>query len=502
MARFILANLRAGKFAQAAKIASQAAVGRALGGSFVENADVLADNQPVDATARRVVVLDMDPAEVAAKQQQLPSEVVIEPEILHYPRVYRPMDFQGIDDAILFAPALFGRPAALKVKVRGKNKPLVGAHLILFLRATGDLKRQMEGITDDQGLFQFNFSGSFKPSALVVVPAGQFWPVVVRGPANPITVDCQPLPDAKAGLGWWHTLLGNTQYSATAGAGIRVGVIDTGAGPHPNLTHGTNIGAFIDGGFFPDGGADVDSHGTHVSGTIGARITKNSDYAGLAPGVELFTARVFPPNRGANQGDIVNALDALSREHKVDLINMSLGAPIPSQIEHDAIIDALERGTLCICAAANSNGPVEYPAAFPEAVAVAAIGRLGWGPPGSLAATRVPLEKERFGDDNLYHANFSCFGPEITCAGPGVGIIAPVPERLGLMAPHGAMDGTSMASPSVCGVLAAILAVHESYTALEKNQVRSAEALRLLKHHCRTLGLQAKFEGFGMPRID
>jgi subtilisin len=41
-----------------------------------------------------------------------------------------------------------------------------------------------------------------------------------------------------------------------------------------------------------------------------------------------------------------------------------------SMILHDTILDAGDRGTLCICAAGNYGGPVRYPAAFAECVAV------------------------------------------------------------------------------------------------------------------------------------
>jgi subtilisin family serine protease len=53
---------------------------------------------------------------------------------------------------------------------------------------------------------------------------------------------------------------------------------------------------------------------------------------------------------------------------------MSLGGGPPSPAEEDAIRDAIERGTLCICSAGNSNGPIEYPGAYPECAAVSAVG--------------------------------------------------------------------------------------------------------------------------------
>jgi subtilisin family serine protease len=75
-------------------------------------------------------------------------------------------------------------------------------------------------------------------------------------------------------------------------------VVDTGTGPHPHLDHAGTAGAFIDGRHDPSppAGHDVDMHGTHVSGTIGARPPDGSDQlVGVAPGVDLVGARFFPP---------------------------------------------------------------------------------------------------------------------------------------------------------------------------------------------------------------
>ena len=322
------------------------------------------------------------------------------------------MDFLSANRGLMEGPV--GSGHGFDVRVRGGGRNLKGAGVLLFLRGMGGISRELEATTDGLGRVSFNFSSFWTPSALLGIPAGNFWPTIVRGPEDGVEVECAALP-ANGPIDWWHASVGATKHLKTRGKGIRVGVADTGAGPHPCLDHITNIGAFINGEFLPAGGADVDSHGSHVSGTIGARTQSDGQYAGIAAGVDLLSARVFPPNSGANQGDIANAIDALSREHRVDLINLSLGAKTGSAIERDAIQDALERGTLCVCAAANSSGPVEFPAAFPETVAVSAIGKLGQAPDGTLSSIRAPTNTDEFGDDNLFLANFSCRGPEIIC---------------------------------------------------------------------------------------
>ncbi|MGW9686269.1 S8 family serine peptidase [Flagellimonas sp. 2504JD1-5] len=502
MAKYIMSNRRAGKFQTDEKLASRNSIETVKTSKFMFGSSIIKENAPKQETSRKTIVFEANPAEIEAKRNDLPNDVIVEPEILHFNDNIRPMDFLLSNRNELLAPFEFGDMDELTVKVRGKGNPVEGAQVILFLRSPQEGGREIELITDSSGIVNFRFSSFFMPSALIVVPAGGFWPMVIRGPVQrTITVTLPVLPKAGAFKGWWHRQMGISRFDQDLGGGVNVGVIDTGIGPHQNLIHANDVGSFIDGGFDPMGGADVDSHGTHVSGSIGARTGDSEEYGGIAPGANLFSARVFPPGQGANQGDIANAVDELSKEIGVDLINMSLGASVGSEIERDAIVDALERGTLCICAAGNSNGPVAFPAAFPETIAVSAIGLLGWGPNGSIPSMRLPQESARFGDDNLYHANFSCFGAEIFSAGPGVGIISTVPERFGLTAPYASMGGTSMASPLVCGALAAIISKSNEYMAMPRNKSKALMAKFLLRKNALSIGMNPIFQGEGMPNV-
>jgi len=499
MSRYLMANRRAGKFREDEKLASRRALDATLN-QLSAGIDVIHDHQPERETARRVVLFEAAPGEIEARSQGLPHDVVVEPEILHWNEPAYPADFAGLQKTSQAALAPLGTGADLTVKVVGSGSPLKGAEVILFLRGLGGMQNRQSAVTDAKGRVGFSFSEFWEPSALLVIPAGDFWPLVVRGPAGTVTVECPPLPRSGP-TEWWHEILGAAPHDAGRGQGIRVGVADSGIGPHPCLAHAHNVGAFIDADFDPDGGADIDSHGSHVCGTIGAVPQEDGQFAGIAPAAELFSVRVFPPDNGANQGDIANAIDALSRDHEVDLINLSLGSPTGSQIELDTIIDAFERGTLCICAAANSSGPVEFPAAFKETVAVAALGRLGWGPPGTMPTFRLPQEAEKFAAAGLFLANFSCFGPELDCGGPGAGIISTVPARHGLTAPYASMGGTSMASPAVCGALAAILSTHGVYKTLPRDSTRASLARSVLRQRCRDIDLAKEYQGFGLPSL-
>lgn len=502
MARFVMANRRAGKFHETEQRAARQQAHAAF--AMLENvSDVVGKRASQVDTDREVVVFDADPGDVAQAQAQAGADVMIEPEILHHTALVKPLDIARSLSDEPPAGSVGGDGATLALTVVGDGAPVANAEVILIIRFRGITDR-LTVMTDDKGKVAFSFSSSFTPVAAITVPADAFWSTVTRGPADGDRIELPRLP-VVAPVGWWHQVLGIDGSESRPGAGIKVGVIDTGIGPNADLSHATNVGAFIGGAELPDEdfGLDVDTHGTHVNGTIGARPRATTKRPmGIAAGVDLFSARVFPPGGGANQGDIANAIDHLSAVRGVDLINMSLGAPVGSEIERDAIQDALERGTLCVVAAGNSDGPVQFPAAFAETVAVSALGLEGWGPPGTLASIRIPTEPDRFGDDGLYLANFSCFGAEIDVAGPGVGIIASLPERFGLKTPLGSMDGTSMASPAALAALAAVLSQDQTYRALPRDLVRATRARALLGQSARDIGLAARFQGQGVPCAD
>ena len=504
MARYVMANRRAGKFTSAEKVASRVNLESAFS-NFAAGSSLMPGYVPQRETDRRIMVFDADPEEISAKRGNLAQDVILEEEIPHYPAAY----FRSKAKYKLL-PALGGAGGpggpggldsglSITLKIQASGVPLQGAEVILFFTHPA----YPDGLQDKQvsgpsGNVTFQFSPAHQLAGAVVLPAGGFWSVPVHNPTNGLTIELPALPRSGP-LAWWHAAAGVGVFNPERGTGIRVGVIDTGVGPHPYLSHVTSVGSFIDGLFDAAGGADADSHGSHVCGIIGAR-PEGLDYGGIAPGVSLYSARVFPPGGFANQGDIAQAIDVLSKDYQVDLINLSLGSAEGSEIELDAIRDAYERGTVCVCAAGNEAGPVSYPARFTECLAVSAIGLEGWGPAGTLAGSRRPTNPGMFGSDGYYLSDFSCFGPSLDLAGPGVGIISTAPARFGLQAPYVSMDGTSMASPLACGAIAALLAADSSYGSLDRAVLRSKKAHALAASAAKNIGLNFNYQGHGMTR--
>lgn len=494
--KFIVSHRRAGKFRESEKQASREALDSAAT-MAVRSAHVITDNTPGDDLARRTLLMEGTEAQMNALAVNAPDDVIVEPLIEHH---YEKTAL-GAFAATKVVPADSTFPAGtgldVNVQVRADGQPLPNSTVTLVVRALDGERMALEAISGNDGFARFSMSLLFQPLFAVAVPYAEFWAVSAPITGGGATIVCPPLPGRQR-IDWWHRDTGFPVYDEDAGTGIRVGVIDTGFGPHGHLS-GTDEGAFIDNGFDPNGGADIGRHGSHVCGTIAGRPGPALRHAGVAPGVELFSVRVFPPDAGAANNDIANAIDFLSRERQCDLINMSLGAPVPSLIIGDAIQDARERGTLCVCAAANSAGPVEFPAAFDEAVAISAAGKLGEPPAGTVSAAKTPNDPILFGADQLFLANFSCFGPEINAIAPGVGIIATVPERHGLPLPYAALDGTSMASPIATGTLARALAQDAAYLATGRDVTRAAMARFKLQDICRTIGLAPIFQGDGIP---
>jgi len=266
---------------------------------------------------------------------------------------------------------------------------------------------------------------------------------------------------------------------------VRIGVIDTGAGPHGNLT--VAGGKNMINGEDPNDYSDKEGHGTHVAGIIGA----SGAMPGVALGAELQIYRVFALGKNASNFDIMKAI-AQAIADKCDLINMSLGEKDLDEGLISSIKDAYNAGIICFAANGNDGRqPVSFPAAYSLSIAVGVMGRKGTYPAGS---THADAESAPYGTslDN-YVAAFSNIGPETDLIAPGVAIISTY-----LGDHYAAMDGTSMACPAVTGLAARLLSTRHDLLGLPRNQVRSDEILKFLSQNIQAMGFGANFEGKGM----
>lgn len=496
MTRFVISHRRAGKRPRWEHRRARETLWETLHGAGRCNADLVGENRPGHDEARHVAVFDADHEEVRRKIRH--SDLVVEPPMEHFAGRVRPPEVGEADEEELAAGAGEGESLAVTV-TDGDGRPLADTDVFVYF-GEGEDRRHVVRRTDGRGQAEVGFDGRRPVSKVAAVPRHSRWPMVHEGAAGAVNFACEELPAAEQGVGWWHRRAGFRRHAKTRGRGIRVGVIDTGVGPNANLDHVHDLGAVVDAALDESGGADIRGHGSHVCGIIGARPRSPHEYGGLAPGATLYSIRVFGRTAGAHQGDIALGIWAMAHEKRCHLINLSLGTGGLSEIERDAIQDAVEHGSLCVCAAGNTGGGVEYPAAFDEAVGVTALGEKDWGPPGSLPAYRLPKEKDRFGRDALYLANFSCFGRGVDAAGAGVGIISTVRADDSTPAPYACYGGTSMATPYVTGVLTARLSRDGDYKKRSADEDRAAYARKQLEALCRDIGLAPDYQGRGFAR--
>lgn len=209
------------------------------------------------------------------------------------------------------------------------------------------------------------------------------------------------------------------------GAGVNVGVIDTGISvSHPDLA--THIQGGVSEVRYTKNYNDDNGHGSHVAGIIGA-IDNTIGVVGAAPSVNLWAIKALDRNGSGYLSDIINGID-WAIAHHMNVINMSLGASVDIQSFHDAVMRAHDAGVVVVAAAGNSGGSVLYPAAYPEAIAVAAIDITNTAP------------------------YWSSRGPEVDLAAPGVNIYSTYKGSS-----YATLSGTSMAAPHVAASAALAL---------------------------------------------
>lgn len=387
-------------------------------------------------------------------------------------------------------------PLVVEVVRGDSNTPVRGADVIAFRTDDDALKKR----TTAAGKATFSFAGAVtKVKRLYVYHEepgiwGYFKSnVAVSG--NSVRVVLAPLDlSVTDSLRHFHK-----PGALTDGTGVRVGVIDSGAEvDHPDLIDAIEGGANCVPGstrqpndFGPDG-----AHGTHVAGTIAGRGTSPTGIRGNAPGAKLWIYRVFETGNPGD-GSSFAVVDAIERaiNNKCDIINLSLGFKpgVTDPAISAALAKARSRGVLAIAAAGNDGRkPVSFPGSDSTCVAVSAIGRKALFPATSTEVDDIAGPSGNDADNFI--GGFSNTGADLDATGSGVGVVSTFPGG------HGVMSGTSMASPSVAGVAARLLAANPAILAMPRDAARTDAARKLLMDACKSLGFGILFEGAGLPK--
>jgi serine protease len=211
-----------------------------------------------------------------------------------------------------------------------------------------------------------------------------------------------------------------------------------------------------------DPGVPSTFHGTHVAGTIGAATDNGTGVAGVDWRAKIMPIRALGAGGGSDfdiaQGIRFSAglpnVSGTLPARRADVINMSLGGAGVSPAMREAIQDARAAGVMVVVAAGNENADAAgfSPAGFPEVVCVSAV------------------------DARAAKASYSNFGTVVDVAAPGGdtsidrdgdGFVDGVLSTRGqddnppeILAIFDFLQGTSMASPHVAGVVALMQAAY------------------------------------------
>ena len=263
------------------------------------------------------------------------------------------------------------------------------------------------------------------------VPARGSWQTWMEGARNPDPYLADPSLNEYQ---YMHDLVNTYEaWKVTKGAGVVVGVIDTGVADHADLNPNVLSRDYI------AGSSPYEDHGTHVAGIIAAVEDNGKGGAGIAPEAKIRSYCVFE-NDYYTSASLVRAINKAASDN-VDIISMSLGGLTYDWGEEQALRNAINtKGITVVVAMGNDATNIKaYPAAYNLAGLIAV---------GSMTESGA-------------RSAFSNYGSWEDVAAPGSAIMSSVPSGYGDYGSgtnsYAFMSGTSMATPVVSGVCALYL---------------------------------------------
>lgn len=206
------------------------------------------------------------------------------------------------------------------------------------------------------------------------------------------------------------------------------------------------------------------SHGTHVSGIIGAVRGNGIGLDGVADNVKIMAIRVVPDGDERDK-DVANGI-RYAVDNGAKIINMSFGKGFKwdKDAVNEAVVYARDHGVLLVHAAGNSSQDNDVTPNYPNDSLGGGLFANNWIEVGASQ----PLKKHLATD-------FSNYGSKnVDVFAPGQSIYSTIPNN-----GYAYFDGTSMAAPVCAGVCALIWSRNPSMTAKDVKMVMEETVTRV-----------------------
>ncbi|WEZ10353.1 S8 family peptidase (plasmid) [Priestia flexa] len=236
------------------------------------------------------------------------------------------------------------------------------------------------------------------------------------------------------------------------GKGVKIGILDTGIDyTHQDLNIKGGVSILDE----KDSYIDENGHGTNVAGVIGAM--NDNNLTGIASDAQLYAIKVINKNGEGKEENIIQGVK-WAVDHKMDILNMSIGTKIYSKNIEDVIRQAENAGILIVAPAGNSGystkSNLSYPAKFNDVIAVGSVNKY------------------------FKRSIFSSVGSELDIMATGENILT-----TSLNNKYTYESGTSIAAPYVTGAAAILLSIDHNLTNKDLKIILKVSATKLGEKH-------------------
>jgi len=251
-------------------------------------------------------------------------------------------------------------------------------------------------------------------------------------------------------------------WDGANGTGVVIAVLDSGVdSAHPDLA-----GNLVPGWNMIDNNsntADVNGHGTKVSGSAAATANNGQGSAGVAWGAKIMPVRISDANGYAYWSTVAQGI-YWAADHGAKVVNISFNGVSGSSTVQTAAQYLRNKGGVVVVSAGNTSGLQTYTPSDTLLV---------------VAAT----------DSSDNRASFSSYGDYVDVAAPGVSIYSTTNGG-----GYANVSGTSFSSPITAATIALMFSANKSLS--------PADAEKILKSTAVDLGTSGIDQYFGSGRID